>query len=245
MEQRELIGGTIQYALRSNDNSRTSWALTSLAIRIAHSLGLHRDGNGSHMAPFAAQMRRRVWWQLNVLDIRGSEDRGTEPMILEGTSNTEKPLHINDQDMDPQSNQELVERTGWSDMTLSLITYECSNLAKRLNCSSPTGEQMSIADLKEKERLVAECQRRVEEKYLKYSDGHNSPISRVTAVITRLIMSKLQVTLHYPLGRQVRTSDASGVTRNQLFQSAVELLEYALILDTSEEAKRCIWATKT
>jgi hypothetical protein len=57
-----ILGGTYKLILY-----RT---LTGLAIRIAHSLGLHRDGTNFDVSPFDTEMRRRCWWQICVLDVR-------------------------------------------------------------------------------------------------------------------------------------------------------------------------------
>lgn len=53
--------------LRSRDPTY-SWNTTGLAVRLAQSLGMHRDGDALHPGPFDAEMRRRLWWGLCILD---------------------------------------------------------------------------------------------------------------------------------------------------------------------------------
>lgn len=69
--------------LRRNDDARKIWTLTGLAVRIAQTLGIHRDGSHFGLAPFQIEMRRRLWWQVCVLDARSSEDHGCDPTIVE------------------------------------------------------------------------------------------------------------------------------------------------------------------
>lgn len=69
--------------LRRNDDARKIWTLTGLAVRIAQSLGMHRDGTHFDLPPFEVEMRRRLWWQVCILDTRSSEDHGCDPTIVE------------------------------------------------------------------------------------------------------------------------------------------------------------------
>jgi hypothetical protein len=69
--------------LRRNDDARKVWTLTGLAVRIAQTLGVHRDGSHFGLKPFEIEMRRRLWWQVCILDARASEDHGCDPTIVE------------------------------------------------------------------------------------------------------------------------------------------------------------------
>lgn len=49
-------------------DSRTLWTLTKVALRIAERMGLYRDGSLPNPSTFEIELRRRVWWQLKLLD---------------------------------------------------------------------------------------------------------------------------------------------------------------------------------
>lgn len=57
--------------VRRHDDTRFVWSLTGLALRIAQSLGLHRDGSKFGLSPFDTEMRRRLWWvsKLNLISL--------------------------------------------------------------------------------------------------------------------------------------------------------------------------------
>jgi hypothetical protein len=59
--------------LRSIDPNY-SWTMTGLGIRLAQSLGLHREGSQLNLSKFEAEIRRRIWWSLCILDVSASED---------------------------------------------------------------------------------------------------------------------------------------------------------------------------
>ena len=56
-----------------------SWNTTGLAVRLAQSLGIHRDGSALGLSPFDAEMRRRLWWGICILDTPASEDHSCSP----------------------------------------------------------------------------------------------------------------------------------------------------------------------
>lgn len=74
--------------LRRNDDARIIWTLTGLVVRMAQTLGLHRDGSHFKLTPFEVEMRRRFWWQVMILDMRASEDHGCDPSIVESQFDT-------------------------------------------------------------------------------------------------------------------------------------------------------------
>jgi hypothetical protein len=83
--------------LRRNDDARKIWTMTGLVVRISQTLGIHRDGSHFHLAPFEIEMRRRLWWQVCILDARASEDHGCDPTIVEAQFDTKMvclALHI-------------------------------------------------------------------------------------------------------------------------------------------------------
>jgi hypothetical protein len=74
--------------LRRNDDARKIWTLSGLVVRISQTLGIHRDGSHFGLSPFEIETRRRLWWQVCILDARSSEDHGCDPTIVEAQFDT-------------------------------------------------------------------------------------------------------------------------------------------------------------
>lgn len=67
-----------------HESPRYIWMMTGLLIRMAHFLGLHRDGSHfPHLTPFQVEMRRRIWGLVCVLDLRAAEHQGMPATVLE------------------------------------------------------------------------------------------------------------------------------------------------------------------
>jgi hypothetical protein len=191
--------------LRRNDDARKIWTLTGMAVRIAQSLGIHRDGTHFNLLPFEVEMRRRLWWQVCILDARSSEDHGCDPTIVETQFDTKMPLNVNDTDLDPKMQHFPVERIGFTDMTFSLIRFEVTNIFRRLlyvpTNPSPCTELFANLTIADKEKWISDCHQRLEDKYLKNSDM-SIPLYWVTATIARLVMSKMWLMIYHPHQRR-------------------------------------------
>jgi hypothetical protein len=226
-------------ALRPHDKSRSSWTLIGLAVRIAHSLSLHRDGAGLAHSAFEAQMRRRLWWELLVLDMKASEDRGSEPMIAEDSFNTGMPYNLNDEDFGHESQHPLLERKGVTDMTFSLISMDVSNTARKVNFVPPGAEHRPLT-LRQKEELVKQCSERIENHHLAGCDPSN-PHHWLLYMLGRLLILKLWSVIQYPL--QSRQSE--DLPRGQSLRTVVSLLEITEMIEAHEAAARFTWYINT
>ncbi|KAL9589931.1 MAG: hypothetical protein Q9203_001250 [Teloschistes exilis] len=234
--------------LRSHDDSRLAWTLTSLAIRIAHALNLHRDDASTSLSPFETEMRRRLWWQIIILDGRAAEDRGADPMISELSYSTLMPSNVNDEDLDPENPRPIVCREGYTEMTFCLMCYEVAVTIRQLNYVPPGLAGGSAADAlptrEEKEILVAECHRRLESKYLRYCDT-SMPLSWATSMVTEMIMARMWLVVHKPLQRQDGDQSPRNQDRERILLTATKVIEHARTLETEKCAEKWRWFFRT
>ncbi len=228
-----------QMCLRSHSESRTVWTLTSLAIRIGHALDLHRDRSGVPLSCYEVEMRRRLWWQINVLDIRASEDRGSSPMIFEHS--TKMPSNLNDQDINLQS-EKVLERVGGTEMTFSLITQELSDLARRLSYVPPSikGDREALHALRlEKENMVKECSQRLESKYVSHCDT-SVPIFYCCSMVARLAILKMSLLVQYPYEPQ-HMAARTEASKERVLKTALTILELSEMGESNESTAKWIW----
>uniref|UniRef100_A0A093VFG3 Putative transcriptional regulatory protein n=1 Tax=Talaromyces marneffei PM1 TaxID=1077442 RepID=A0A093VFG3_TALMA len=87
--------------LRVHEVGRSVWVLNGLAIRLAQSIGLHRDGASLQLSPFDTEIRLRLWWHLCVLDSRAPEDQGFQPTVDVINRGLRLPLNVNDNQIYP------------------------------------------------------------------------------------------------------------------------------------------------
>jgi hypothetical protein len=71
---------------------RAHTVLTSMAIRIAECMGLHRDPTEYGFAPIECHVRRLIWYKICYLDLKTSEVQGPRPYISYDGYATQLPI---------------------------------------------------------------------------------------------------------------------------------------------------------
>lgn len=234
--------------LRRNNDARVIWTLTGLVVRIAQTIGIHRDGSHFGLAPFEVEMRRRLWWQVCILDTRASEDHGCDPTIIEQAFDTKMPLNVNDVDISPGMKEFPEETQGCTDMSFCLIRFEVANTFRRINYIPPgpqrCNEFFTNVTLQDKERWITECHQRLEERYLKHCDM-SVPLFWVTATVARLMMSKMWLMVYHPFQRKDGGQSLPPETKEKLFITSLENMEYSILLETESRTMKWGWLFKT
>lgn len=234
--------------LRRNNEARVIWTLTGLVVRIAQTLGIHRDGLHFGLKPFEVEIRRRLWWQVCILDTRASEDHGCDPTIIEQSFDTKMPLNVNDVDITPEMKDFPEEKQGCTEMSFCLIRFEVGNTFRRINYIPPgpqrCNEFFTNVTLQDKERWITECHQRLEERYLKHCDM-SVPLFWVTATVARLMMSKMWLMVYHPFQRKDGGQSLPPETKEKLFITSLENLEYSILLETESRTMKWGWLFMT
>ncbi|KAL1632777.1 hypothetical protein SLS58_011324 [Diplodia intermedia] len=234
--------------LRRNEPARMIWTLTGLVVRMAQTLGIHRDGSHFGLSPFEIEVRRRLWWQVCILDARASEDHGCDPTIVEASFDTQIPLNVNDVDLYPSMTEFPEERTGCTEMTFCLVRFEVANVYRRIQYVPPgpvrCNRFLSSVSLEQKERWITEVHSKIEEKYLKDCDM-TVPLFWVIATVSRLIMSKMWLMIYHPYQRLDGGASLPQETKDKLFVTSLENVEYSILLETEERTQKWGWLFRT
>lgn len=89
----------IWYLLIFSDKSQAvsyAWSIMGLAVKLAQSLGLHRDGNRWKVIPEESQRRRMLFWELLNLDARLSLSLGRPPSLCLQHVDCRRPSYVSE-----------------------------------------------------------------------------------------------------------------------------------------------------
>ncbi|KAI1427110.1 hypothetical protein F5Y12DRAFT_197536 [Xylaria sp. FL1777] len=224
--------------VRLHESPRFIWMMTGLVIRMAQSLGLQRDGTHfQHLTPFEVDLRRRVWYALCSLDVRASEDQGTDFTIQIGSFDTKLPLNINDDDIDIDTKETPPERDGIADMTAPIVMMDISNISRQL--VSPG------ISLEEQNRLLGTIYTILEERYLRFSTEPGNITYWVIVVSIRLVIAKLTLFTHLPVLFSSPSEEFSQEIRNKLLIAAIEVAEFNHALNAEKAGHNWRWVYQT
>lgn len=201
--------------------------MTGLAIRLAQGMGIDRDGELFKLTPVEVELRRRIWHQVCLLDLRSSEARGAYPMYL--IYDTKLPLNINDTDIGPETKTMPVARVGLTDMTLALLRLEVCDMTRRLHKTT------SVA---EKQKLVEEFEEYMERTYIQYCINAG-PYHRLGANLGRLVVKRMILMIFK------RELNIPQSTREKLFYISIDIIDISNQLRKDVYARKWSWLVKT
>ncbi|KAJ5301511.1 hypothetical protein PENANT_c002G10541 [Penicillium antarcticum] len=231
-------------ALWRAEDGRFVWAMTSVVYRLAQGSGLHRDGSKLGLSPFETEMRRRLWWYIYLLDAQSSEAQAIGRLIYEGTYDTKLPLNVNDDDIFPEAMEPFTERTGFTEMTFCLIRCEINIRSRQLCGNTKPSLTPRRPGIEETENNLNEINSFMEKTHLQFCDL-NVPIQCTAATITRIALARSWLIAHFTLITNGELStDRWQQRRETLFQTAIDVLEFTHLLETSTETADWIWLFK-
>ena len=140
------------------------------------------------------------------------------------------------------------ERQGFTDMTFCMMRFEVSNIFRRI-LYVPVGPSscnlyFTNMTIPEKEKWISDCHQRLEKKYIKDCDL-SIPLCWITATISRLIMTKMWLIVYHPHQRKDGGKSLPQETKDKLFITSLENLEYSLLIETEARTMHWSWLFRT
>ena len=188
---------------------RSLACLTGIAVRIAQRMGLGTDGTNYAIPPFEVEMRRRLWWQIILIDKRVSELSGAGTSILTYTWNTKLPSNINDSELFPDMRDPPAERPGLTEMVFVRLRCEIAGFNQQ---SRALAGALTIND-----DAIDRFETRLEREYLTYVDPL-VPLHFMSMMMVRSALYKMRMGLGHPYFNSARTNDLSQPEKDRLFQ---------------------------
>ncbi|KEF54425.1 uncharacterized protein A1O9_09592 [Exophiala aquamarina CBS 119918] len=235
-------------SMRDTYDSRTLWTLAGVASRIAQGMGLHRDGSYLGVAPFESELRRRLWWQISILDFRSAELSGSGRFGDFGLSDTRTPSNVNDEDIFPEMTTEPVPQARPTEMIACLLRCEFGQfwkekLAERkaITLEDVKNTAPWKTSLEERDAHINELEHRLEEKFLKYCDP-SIPIQFLATIIARAAVNNMRLMAHHPR-KYGNVDDLPQSERDFLWKVSLKLLESDNLAHSARGLKRFMWHT--
>jgi hypothetical protein len=225
----------------------TMWVLAGVASRLAQSLGLHRDGSTLGLSVFDTEMRRRLWWQIIILDGRSAELSGSKRAFELRGWNSKVPTNVNDSDLYPQMMEEPAAAVGKAtEMISCCVRYElgeCLRQSQALSQNGFDGDWQLTSpnvNIKQKDELINELEKRFEEKYVRYCDA-SIPIHFHTLIVARAIISSMRLMAHHPRYRSHKERAQSNEELDAVFSLALKVMECDNICHSTPVFRGFLW----
>jgi Fungal specific transcription factor domain len=227
-----------QLATRHSHNPQALYLLTGLANRKAQAMGLHREGSLKGVSPFETEMRRRLWWQILIMDNRSAELSGAVmcPQLY-SLGDTKQPSNVNDSDLDPSMRELPRDHVGITEMLFCSMRFEIGKCIRRLKGLEQNGElagmTTSVAD---QDKIVDELEKRLEEGYLKYCDP-SIPLHQLAINLGRSAVWRLRISTHRP--RQ--NANQPQEEKDMLFALGLQVILYDNLTHSTKSLEGYLW----
>lgn len=207
-------------------------------IRIAQKMGLHRDGELLGLKPFETEMRRRLWWQIIMVDAKYAMLSGLGHTLLPRGWDTKEPKNISDEDLVPSATEPIQHKDGPTDMILVLVIFKIAKaliplpgieVILLINEMEATGGTAGIhmEKVAEYRSVVSELDSDLDELLERFSSPTAGPLHRLASQVKEHLVGKL-------MGAARSTSESSdwGVEvvdhTSNAFKLAVETTSHAV-----------------
>ncbi|KAI9659947.1 MAG: hypothetical protein M1821_001299 [Bathelium mastoideum] len=226
----------------------TYWTMTGIALRLAQRAGLHRDqlSIGTDSWPWHAEMRRRLWWQVVMMDSRAAELTGLGASFSFMNWDTKIPLNVNDCELNIHMTELPPERVGATDMMYCLVGYEIGKFVREMRTTPSTSQAMRELQRTEQGSdelysLIDELERRLEQKFLRYCDPL-VPLHEMCLITARSAMASIRLMIHYPRHSAERSVELSPARRDMLFTNALRVIEYHNRICENKGTRKFAWS---
>ena len=231
-------------SMRRCDDSWLVLSCTGVALRIAMSIGLHRDGSTLGLDGFSTEIRRRLWWHLMLLDADLSEAHGVDS-VSPPSYNTQMPTNLDDVDIQPGMDTIPKAHIGFTEMTPSLVRYEIMIRSRPLlqqssDRPSLVGGNGDMSNLDSNVNIISELQESLEKDFSRHC-SEAIALQFTTQEILRVKCRMLSFSVYHPFVRDRRASSQndSQAIRDTLFDIAADIVER--VRDLESNPRTCHW----
>jgi hypothetical protein len=235
---------SVQVSLQNID-ARIVWMLSGVAQRIGQRIGLHRDGDMLKLAPFEAEIRRRLWWQIVMLEGFSQKlaGTGTGSNAAALVGDVKLPANLNDSDLFAGMKELPKESDRCTEMMFFLIRCHVGEFLKRFESPKATFDGVwnklttSSVDVDIKETAIAELERLFEKKFLRHCDP---------SITWHLMCSHLAKAIIFMMRFMAYGASYQGETETQaekdaLFSMALQVLTSSNLVYTKKEMQGFMW----
>ena len=232
--------------MRNRARPAALFSLMGIASRIAERMGLHRDGDDLGVPVLRSEERRRIWWQLQHMEIAIAQLVGTISMTIYADWDTKVPKNLEDHDLRPDIQTLPPDRRGLTTMSHCLWRYQI--LAMQRIARQPDGSATKALSwmlsprvpLVDKDALIDATERALGEQFLQHCEPLN-PLHVLIQIGIRAFILAARRNVRQPALINAKISEMSPHEREDFLRICTKCLEYYVLGETTESLKGFRW----
>ncbi|PGH26399.1 hypothetical protein AJ80_01897 [Polytolypa hystricis UAMH7299] len=233
--------------LVSKMDPRSLSVMVGIALRVAQRMGLHGETYLKELPPFEAELRRRLWWQIAMLDSRMSELADARTSVLAPVWDCNKPLNINDSDLFPHTRDPAVPKDGPTELIFVVLIAELGDFVRRerfhlrfyspfLSCLGRDRNNSTYTF------VMDEFEETIENKYLKYLDPQ-IPLHLMSLCVIRGLIGKWRFIEYTSRSVNKQLTQPASIYHERAFTNALRMIELNTVINSNPLIKGFRWFT--
>lgn len=230
-------------------STQSLWSLMGITLRNAEKLGLHRDGLALGLSPEQTEERRRVWWQLQHIDLCLGIWMGATPITLMADWDAKIPLNIEDEDINPSMTTMPTERKGLTSISYCRYTYWAIDTQRRIFRAKQSSFALSwqsnaLIEPSVKEDVLTEFEEGLNKTFLQYCDPIK-PLDSLVLLSGRFLVAGLRLrVLHGFAFHNEQKQQMNDDLRAALLSASAQCLKYNIAIHSQVQLKKFHWYTR-
>lgn len=231
--------------MRNRARPAASFSLMGMAVRIAERMGLHRDGDDLGLPTLRSEERRRMWWQLQDMEIAIGSLTGSITLTIYADWNTKLPKNLEDHDIRPDVQVLPPDRHGLTTMSHCLWRYQI--LYMQRSTRLPDGTRKNLlwllsphVPLSSKDAEIDITEQILGEKFLQHCEPVNPLHLHIQIGVRSFVLAARRVA-RQPALINARISEMSLREREDYLGLCMKSLEYYLLSVKTEALKSYQW----
>lgn len=201
-------------------------------------MGLHRDGELLGLKPFETEMRRRLWWQIIMVDAKYAMMSGLSHTLLPRGWDTKIPKNISDEDLLPSATEPIHDKEGPTDMILVITVYKIAKnlihlpgletilLINEMEATRGTSGP-NKAKVAEYRKVVVQLNKELDELFASFSDPKPGSLHELARHLKNHLTGKLSTLAKPPAESKEWGTEVFDHTSNA-FRLAVDTTSHAI-----------------
>ncbi|KAK5133424.1 hypothetical protein LTR08_007763 [Meristemomyces frigidus] len=223
-------------ALRSLGETAFVWSMIGLAMRIARTIGLARDGSALGLSPFECEMRRRLWWAIVHLNARTAEQMGQDSISAALNDDVQLPSNVSDSELFPGMQDVPEARRGTTDMIYFRLQADLVTCPWAPQSGSDP-HALSESNLQGKREAL---EKNIQDHVIDYCD-ETVPLQKLTINTARTVLNNLQLVSSVPDSQTTEPGSINNNYSDNTFGLSMGIVQLQLDLWTDPDLQRWRW----
>ena len=229
-------------------STQSLWSLMGMVIRNAEKLGIHRDGALLGLPPVETEERRRLWWQLQHLDLGLAVRSGLTSLTLVADWDAKLPLNIEDDDIDASMTNFPEERKSSTSMSYCLLISYILHHQRVTFCDDKGRWELSFHFKKSvpysvKKSLINQLEDSLNKNFVQYCDPIK-PLDILIQLTARSLICGMRLWSLHPLAYSGQSGQTDEEHREALLSICMQSLEYGVAMHSQPSIKIFQWFTQ-